>query len=239
MARISTYTPDLYVLGSDRWIGSDWQTPTKITKNFTADAVADYYNRTAKISTGQFAWSFEPYMPTQIQAQKTFQKVDYYNDTIDSTDLAGVIRVAQLTLGNNEPFAFIIDQWLGKNMLVYKSGYPEIYGIYTVDAVVQDGYYYLMTISFVEGASGTIDQNDSVTFGLFPGNGTLIDVTATFPLLSSGGTSPNISVDAGYSIPTVGELADALLGYDRSIVSAAVTGIQTKTLTLTDRKSVV
>ncbi|MEY2869592.1 MAG: hypothetical protein RIR01_2089, partial [Bacteroidota bacterium] len=229
MGRISNYPLDYDVIGSDRLPGSAWNTPTKITKNFTVDAVADYYNRTAKISTGQFAWQFEPYITSQPQSQKTFEKVDYLNDSIDITNLGGILRIAQLTLGNTEPFPFIIDQWLGKNALIYKSGYPDIYAIYTVNSVVQDGYYYLVDLTFVEGNSGTLDKNDSVTFGLFPGNGTLIDVTATFPLLSSGGTSPNISVDSGYTIPTDGELADALLGYNRSIISATVTGTTTKT----------
>ena len=48
MARISTYPNDTYVTGIDKWIGSDANN-SNITKNFTADAVASYYNRVSKI----------------------------------------------------------------------------------------------------------------------------------------------------------------------------------------------
>ena len=55
MARISTYPNDTYVIGIDKWIGSDANN-NNITKNFTADAVASYYNRVSIIDTGFFSW---------------------------------------------------------------------------------------------------------------------------------------------------------------------------------------
>jgi hypothetical protein len=46
MARISTYSNDTSVVGADKWIGSDSQS-SWATKNFTAEAVAEYMNRSA------------------------------------------------------------------------------------------------------------------------------------------------------------------------------------------------
>ena len=46
MARISTYSNDTSVVGADKWIGSDSQS-NWATKNFTAEAVAEYMNRDA------------------------------------------------------------------------------------------------------------------------------------------------------------------------------------------------
>ena len=43
MARISTYKNDENVVAGDKWIGSDSQNSMK-TKNFTAQAVADFIN---------------------------------------------------------------------------------------------------------------------------------------------------------------------------------------------------
>ena len=45
MARISTYGNDTNVVGADKWIGSDSQNNME-TKNFTAQAVADFINKT-------------------------------------------------------------------------------------------------------------------------------------------------------------------------------------------------
>jgi hypothetical protein len=56
MARISTYPRDTFVTGLDKWIGTDANTENLATKNFTANAVADYFNRSAIIDTGSFSW---------------------------------------------------------------------------------------------------------------------------------------------------------------------------------------
>lgn len=215
MARISTYTPDLYVVGSDRWIGSDWQSPTKLTKNFTADAVADYYNRTAKISTGQFAWAFMPYSSTQ--PQKVFEKINYYNDTININDLSGNLRVAILSLGNTEPFPFINDQWNGKVILAYKASDPGVYSTYAVQSITDDGDYFILDLAFVEGSSGIINEGESVVFGLFAAPNGITAVTAEFPLLSSGGTTPVISIDPSYEIPTAIQVSNFQQAYDEKI----------------------
>ena len=45
MARISTYKNATPVVASDKWIGSDSQNNMQ-TKNFTAQAVADFINKT-------------------------------------------------------------------------------------------------------------------------------------------------------------------------------------------------
>jgi hypothetical protein len=73
MGRISTYPNDTNVSGLDKWIGSDANN-NNITKNFTANAVAFYFNESAIIDTGQFSWYFLPYNNTQPQPEKTFMK---------------------------------------------------------------------------------------------------------------------------------------------------------------------
>jgi len=229
MARISSYTSDTNVVGNDRWPGSDWQTPDKITKNFTADAVASYFNKSAIIDTGQFSWEFLPYNNTQPQPEKTFMKVDWLDDTININNLAGVLRVSALTLGNTQPGAFIENEWVGNNILIHLPNSPSAYAIYTVDALVPDGdWYYLMTLSYVGGQSFTILKNEPVVMGYFAGANVITEITGTFPIIVSEGSIPDVSID-----PTVKGEWD--LAYDNSIVSAAVTGTSTKTLTLTQQ----
>ncbi len=147
MARISTYPNDTNVTGADRWIGSDANN-NDITKNFTANAVASYYNRVSKIDTGQFSWSFKPYSTPQTQPSMTFQKIDWLNNTINLTGLQGVIRVSNLTLANTTPGTFIENEWVDKIIIVNVPENPSSYAFYRVDAVAQDGWFYLLTLVF-------------------------------------------------------------------------------------------
>ena len=196
MARISTYPNDTYVTGRDKWIGSDADN-NYITKNFTSNAVAAYFNRSAIIDTGQFAWSFIPYSDTQPQPEKTFMKIDWVDDTININNLAGVLRVSALTIANTTPGDFMVNEWIGGNILVHFPGAPSAYSIYTVDSLVLDpdsSWFYLMTLTFVSGESFVIQEDESVVMGYFSEVGTVNGVTATSPLFSSGGENPNITI---------------------------------------------
>ena len=58
MARISSYPRDLQVEDNDAWIGTE--SSNRLTRNFTAKAVADYLNINAKVNIGgqmSFKWS--------------------------------------------------------------------------------------------------------------------------------------------------------------------------------------
>ena len=50
MAKISSYPKDLAILNNDAWIGTD--SSNRSTKQFTAQAVANYLNINAKILIG-------------------------------------------------------------------------------------------------------------------------------------------------------------------------------------------
>ena len=63
MARISTYPLDTVVVGTDKWIGSDSQ-QLFATKNFTADAVADFINDDNKVNSQSLQYRYMDYDPT-------------------------------------------------------------------------------------------------------------------------------------------------------------------------------
>ena len=150
MARISTYPNDTYVIGIDKWIGSDANN-NNITKNFTADAVASYYNRVSRIDTGFFSWDFVPDLAPAVQSSMTFEKVGWTNNTINLTGFQGVIRVSNLTLSNTTPGTFIENEWVGKIILAHIPQSPSFYAFYAVTAVAQDGWFYLLTLTFFDG----------------------------------------------------------------------------------------
>ena len=68
MARISTYPLDTAVVGTDKWIGSDSQ-HLYSTKNFTADAVADFINGYNKIESTSLRYEYLDY--TSVVGRKT------------------------------------------------------------------------------------------------------------------------------------------------------------------------
>lgn len=194
MARIQTYPNDVYVTGNDKWIGSDANNDF-ITKNFTANAVADYFNRVGIIDTGSFNWSYRMYAPTESQPAKTFELVDHPYDTVDVIGLAGTIKVSFLTMANTEPGIFIEQAWLDKIILVNRPGFPSEYGLYKVTAVVEDGDYYFLDLDFIGGHSGIVNEDEPVTFGLFSGVSGTSGTTGTSGSSGSSGSSGTSGVD--------------------------------------------
>lgn len=230
MARISTYPRDTYVTGLDKWIGSDANTENFATKNFTANAVADYFNRSAIIDTGQFSWTFAPFSDTQPQADKSFQQIDHLAQNINILSLAAApLRVSALTLANTTPQTFIVNEWVGQAILIHVPSGPSQYAIYNVVSVVPDTeWFFIMELELVSGVSATIQQGESLVFGYYNAANAVTEVKATFPILVEGTTEPTISLD----VTTKNNWNTA---YSRSLVSASVTGTTTKTLTLTEQ----
>jgi hypothetical protein len=194
MARIQTYPNDVYVTGNDKWIGSDANNDF-ITKNFTANAVAEYFNRVGIIDTGSFNWTYRMYAPTESQPAKTFELVDHPYDTVDVIALAGTIKVSFLTLANTEPGVFIEETWLDKIILVNRPGFPSEYGLYKVTAVVHSGDYYFLDLDFIGGNSGIINEDESVSFGLFSGVSGTSGTTGTSGTSGTTGTSGSSGVN--------------------------------------------
>ena len=153
MARISTYPRDTYVTGLDKWIGSDANTENFSTKNFTANAVADYFNRSAIIDTGQFSWQFQPYSNTQPQAEMTFQQIDHLDQTINILSLgADPLRISALTLANTMPKTFIVNEWVDQAILIHVPSGPSQYAIYNVKSVTPDTeWFFLMELELISG----------------------------------------------------------------------------------------
>mgnify|MGYP003314682548 CR=1 FL=1 len=56
MPRISSYPQDTTVTGNDVWIGSDGDNGL-VTKNFSADNLATYYNQSNSFGQGTFEFS--------------------------------------------------------------------------------------------------------------------------------------------------------------------------------------
>ena len=66
MGKISLYTNDTEVVGSDRWIGTDSQSNNS-TKNFTAQKVATFLNNQNRIDNSDLHYKYQDKIGTDIR----------------------------------------------------------------------------------------------------------------------------------------------------------------------------
>jgi hypothetical protein len=106
MARISTYPLDTVVVGTDKWIGSDSQ-QLFATKNFTADAVADFINDDNKVNSQSL--QFNRYSDSLV---------NFYSNPL----IGSVVLLSQADKISN----WGVFQWTGVTQNVT---FPEMYDI--------------------------------------------------------------------------------------------------------------
>ena len=158
MARISSYPRDLEVTDGDAWIGTE--SSSRLTRNFTAAAVAKYLNIKGKIS---------------ISAQMIFKLVDLTTPnagdfvgpadgslisaatTIDLsiTDVSGANTVAFLTY------------LVGNNILISEQNDINNFGHFTIDSYTQKTpSVYTLTLTSLTG-NGNFDVDKFYDFAVF------------------------------------------------------------------------
>ena len=154
MARISTYPFDTTVTDNDAWIGTESQ--NRLTKQFTASAVATYLNINAKVSVGgqmSFKWS-----DTQNGGVGTISKTGSGGSGTAFNTLTE-IRFSIKELNGQNVVAFL-NYLVGTDILIGQGDQISQFGHYTLDAYTVDpatGSYYIATITYI-GGNGVIAE---------------------------------------------------------------------------------
>lgn len=154
MARISSYPFDTTVTDNDAWIGTESQ--NRLTKQFTASAVATYLNINAKVSVGgqmSFKWS-----DTQNGGVGTISKTGSGGSGTAFNTLTE-IRFSVKELNGQNVVAFL-NYLVGTDILIGQGDQISQFGHYTLDAYTVDpatGSYYIATITYI-GGNGVIAQ---------------------------------------------------------------------------------
>ncbi len=173
MPIINSYPQDIDIQDQDAWIGTDYT--TKGTKQYTADAVANYLNQKGKVSiAGQIAYKF---VDTPFSGQGTMA-LSPDNGTSFSAITGFKIAKANLT---GKPVVAYLDFLIGQEILIVNQNDPESFGHYTVNTYTVDpnnDQYYDLAISFL-GGNGSININNfydiiNFTFGDNSGDKTFI-----------------------------------------------------------------
>ena len=152
MARISTYPFDTTVTDNDAWIGTESQ--NRLTKQFTASAVARYLNINAKVNVGgqmSFNWS-----DTQNGGTGTVSKTGG-GGSGNAFNTLTEIRISKNEINGQRVVEFL-EYLIGTDILIGQGDEISQFGHYKLDTYVVDPAttsYYIAGITFI-GGNGVI-----------------------------------------------------------------------------------
>ena len=164
MPIINSYPQDINIQDQDAWVGTDYN--TRNTKQYTAQAVANYLNQKGKVSiAGQIAYKF---VDTPFSGQGTMA-LSPNNGTSFSAITGFKIAKANLT---GKPVVAYLQFLVGQEILIVDQNDPESFGHYTINTYTVDAnndQYYDIALSFL-GGNGSISIDNfydiiNFTFG--------------------------------------------------------------------------
>ena len=164
MPIINSYPQDINIQDQDAWVGTDYN--TRNTKQYTAQAVANYLNQKGKVSiAGQIAYKF---VDTPFSGQGTMA-LSPNNGTSFSAITGFKIAKANLT---GKPVVAYLQFLVGQEILIVNQNDPESFGHYTINTYAVDAnndQYYDIALSFL-GGNGSISIDNfydiiNFTFG--------------------------------------------------------------------------
>lgn len=158
MARISSYPYDSTVTDNDAWIGTE--SSNRRTKQFTAQAVADYLNLNAKVNIGgqmSFTWD-----DTEKGGTGTISKVGGGGGG-DAFNTLTNVYLAKKEVNGQDVVKFL-EYITTKDILLGQGNQISQFGHYTLDSYVVDTNpnFYKATLTYL-GGNGTLVNSQQYT----------------------------------------------------------------------------
>ena len=157
MARISSYPRDLEVNDNDAWIGTE--SSNRLTRNFTAKAVADYLNIKGKISiSGQMVFKFTEDAPPLVGA---------FSGPADGSALTAIttVQISGIDSSGQNTVAFM--QYLvGNDILISEQNNIDEFGHFKITGYTLNGTVYTLNLTNI-GGNGDLDLNKYYDFATF------------------------------------------------------------------------
>jgi hypothetical protein len=157
MARISSYPRDLEVTDGDAWVGTE--SSNRLTRNFTAAAVAKYLNIKGKISiSAQMVFKF-----TQTNPPANGQFSGAANDSniaaITTMQISNVDASGQNTVG-------FMEYLVGNNILISEQNNISLFGHFTIDSYTLRNNVATLNLTNLFG-NGALDLDKHYDFAVF------------------------------------------------------------------------
>ena len=157
MARISAYPRDLDVNDGDAWIGTE--SSNRLTRNFTAKAVADYLNIKGKISiSGQMVFKFTDNAPPNAGE---------FSGPADTSALTAIttMQISGIDSSGQNTVAFM--QYLvGNDILISEQNNIDEFGHFKITGYTLNGTVYTLNLTNI-GGNGNLDLNKYYDFATF------------------------------------------------------------------------
>jgi hypothetical protein len=170
MARISSYPRDLEIQDQDAWIGTE--STNRLTRNFTAKAVADYLNINGNISiSGQMVFKFTNVTPPVAGA---------FSGPADGSALTAIttMQISGIDSSGQNTVAFM--QYLvGNDILISEQNNIDEFGHFKITGYTLNGTVYTLNLTNI-GGNGNLDLNKYYDFATFTISTSASDKTFIF-----------------------------------------------------------
>jgi len=157
MARISSYPRDLEVTDGDAWVGTE--SSNRLTRNFTAAAVAKYLNIKGKISiSAQMVFKF-----TQTNPPTSGQFSGPANDS--NISAITTMQISSVDASDQNTIEFM-EYLVGNNILISEQNNISLFGHFTIDSYTLNGTVYTLNLTNLFG-NGVLDLDKFYDFAVF------------------------------------------------------------------------
>ena len=156
MARISSYPRDLEVVDNDAWVGTE--ASNRLTRNFTAAAVAKYLNIKGKISiSAQMVFKFSAGATNNGE----------FTGPLDGSNIAAIttMQLSSVDVSGQNTVQFM-EYLVGNNILISEQNAISNFGHYTIDSYTLNGTAYTLNLTNLFG-NGVLDLDKFYDFAVF------------------------------------------------------------------------
>lgn len=152
MTRISSYSLDNNIGGNDKWIGSDAQN-FLITKNFTPNNVADYFNGNNVIDIGTSIRYV--YQTLNVGEQRSQGTISFETEIGPQVNFSAITTflIAKNSLKQNDVSQYL-DFLVDGKVLLSKASNINIFGYYKITSLqpwIPNTNFFVVTVDFLAG----------------------------------------------------------------------------------------
>ena len=222
MTKISQYSLDNNIGGNDKWIGSDAQN-FLMTKNFTPNNVANYFNSNNVIDIGtSIRYRYQTLDPGEVREQGTISFETEIGPQVNFSDITTFLIAKNTLKGNTvtDYLDFLVD---GKVMLSKASNINTFgyYKITSIEPYLPNPNFFVVVVEFLEGNGfiyedldylislvDKVSESGGAVWGSITGN--IEDQTDLINYISSQITIPSLQevTDEGNVTTTEIEVSD-------------------------------
>jgi hypothetical protein len=159
MTKISQYSTDVNITGNDKWIGSDAQN-FLITKNFTPNNLANYFNENNVIDIGaSIRYRYQTLMPGEAREQGTISFETEIGPQVNFSAITTFL-IAKNTLKGNTVTQYL-DFLVDGKVLLSKASNINIFGYYKITSIepwIPNTNFFVVEVDFLTG-NGFISED--------------------------------------------------------------------------------